>query len=103
MNHFETLSQVYASTDRLDHIFKEMGPYSPVMHVKDISLGPGLVLHLDETIPGNGEQDLVHCLRCFEGIFLEEYGLIEHLKPGLIQEAVRNTRSIATQASVFIE
>ena len=102
VNHFETLSQVYASTDRLDHIFFEMGTYSPVMHIKDISIGKGLVIHLDETVPGNGELDLAHCFRHFQNHHPNNYGLIEHLKPDLIPEAASNTRAIATRAGVQI-
>ena len=44
VNHFQTLQQVYNSTDRLNHIFDVMGPIAPVAHVKDIKvekrLGP---------------------------------------------------------------
>ena len=102
VNHFETLQQVYASADRLDHIFDRMGSESPVMHIKDISVGSGLVLHLDETLPGHGELDLAHCFKRFESLFPDGYGLIEHLKPDLIPEATRNTRAIAADAGVTI-
>ena len=102
VNHFESLDQVYASKARLDHIFDVMGALSPVMHIKDISLGPGLVLHIEEAIPGTGELDLAHCFNCFQTLFPDGYGLIEHLKPDLIPEATRNTRSIAEAAGIPI-
>jgi sugar phosphate isomerase/epimerase len=100
VNHFETLSQVYDSRTRLDHIFSEVGTTSPVMHIKDIAIGSGLVVHLDETVPGNGELDLAHCFQHFENLFPEGYGLIEHLKPDLIPEAAKNTRVILSQAGI---
>lgn len=102
VNHFETLTQVYSSRQRLDHIFLETGSLSPVMHIKDIEIGNKLVVHLDETVPGNGELDLGHCFQCFEKCFPDEYGLIEHLKPERIPEAARNTREIALRAGVRI-
>ncbi len=102
VNHFETLSDVYLSPNRLDDIFAHMGAVSPVMHIKDIKIGPGLVLHLEETVPGLGELDLQHCFRHFERLFPDKYGLIEHLKPNLIPKAAQHTRSIAAQASVLI-
>lgn len=102
VNHFETLGQVYANEDRLDHIFAEMGPLGPVMHVKDISVGNGLVLHINEDIPGNGELNLQHCFRLFEAQHPDEYGLIEHLGMEDIPEATRNTRRIAKEAGVTI-
>lgn len=101
VNHFETLRQVYESRDRLDHIFDVVGTVSPVMHIKDISIGRGLVLHIEECIPGTGELDLAHAFRRFQTIYPTGYGLIEHLKPPQIPEALENTRQIlsATTAS----
>ena len=101
-NHFETLSQVYDSAERLNHIFHEMGTYAPIMHIKDISIGKGLVLHLEETVPGHGELDLAHCFRHFQTRFPNNYGLIEHLPPDRIPEAASNTRDIAARAGVPI-
>jgi sugar phosphate isomerase/epimerase len=102
VNHFESLDQVYASANRLDHIFDTMGTLSPVMHIKDISLGKGLVLHIEESIPGTGELDLAHCFTRFHNLFPDGYGLIEHLAPALIPEATHNTRSIANTANIPI-
>ena len=102
VNHFETLQQVYHSTQRLDHIFSIMGSYAPVMHIKDITIGKGLVLHINEAIPGHGELDMAHCFQNFERLFPNNYGLIEHLPPEHIPEAAKNTRAIAEQASVSI-
>lgn len=102
VNHFETLKQVYQSRARLAHIFEEMGPCGPVMHVKDITLGKGLVLHIEEAIPGTGELDLEYCLQSWEKLYPDGYALIEHLPVGLIPEAVKNTRTIAASAGVPI-
>ena len=102
VNHFESLSQVYESHDGLDQIFSSLGPDSPVMHIKDIAIGPGLVVHLDETVPGDGELDLAHCFRHFESLFPDGYGLIEHLKPDLIPEATQKTRTILANADISI-
>ncbi|MEE2753783.1 MAG: sugar phosphate isomerase/epimerase family protein [Candidatus Latescibacterota bacterium] len=102
VNHFESLSQVYDNRNRLDHVFSEVGASSPVMHIKDIAIGPGLVVHLDETVPGNGELDLTHCFQHFENLFPEGYGLIEHLKPDLIPEAAQNTRAILSEAGINV-
>jgi sugar phosphate isomerase/epimerase len=102
VNHFETLQHVYNSQERLDHIFTEMGAYAPVLHIKDISLGKGLVLHIEETVPDNGELDLVHCFQQFQNLYPDAYGLIEHLPVDQIPEANTNTRAIAAQAGVPI-
>ncbi|MBT3602757.1 MAG: sugar phosphate isomerase/epimerase [Candidatus Latescibacteria bacterium] len=103
VNHFETLQHVYHSQERLDHIFDVMGPYSPILHIKDITLGKGLVLHIEETIPDNGELDLEHCFQKFQNQFPNAYGLIEHLPIDQIPEASTNTRAIATRAGIPIQ
>jgi sugar phosphate isomerase/epimerase len=103
VNHFETLQQVYHSQERLNHIFDTMGAEAPVLHIKDIALGKGLVLHINEAIPGTGELDLVHCFQKFENQFPNAYGLIEHLPIEHIPQANANTRQIATQAGVPIQ
>lgn len=103
VNHFETLQQVYHSQARLDHIFNVMGPDSPILHIKDIALGKGLVLHIEETIPNKGELDLEYCFQKFQNQFPNAYGLIEHLPIDKIPEATTNTRTIAARAGVPIQ
>ena len=57
VNHFQNLDQVYDSTKRIEHIFSIMNPISILGHCKDIKMSPGLVLHIDEEIPGDGDQN----------------------------------------------
>ena len=63
VNHFQNLDQVYDSTKRIEHIFSIMNPISILGHCKDIKMSPGLVMHIDEEIPGDGEVDLATALR----------------------------------------
>ncbi|MEZ4673541.1 MAG: sugar phosphate isomerase/epimerase family protein [Caldilineaceae bacterium] len=79
VNHFQTLAQVYDSTARIDHIFNTMGAISPVGHCKDIRLDDGLVLHISEEIPGDGELDIATVLRRWHALYPEGYMLLEHL------------------------
>ena len=102
VNHFQTLRQVYNSTDRLNHIFDVMGPIAPVAHVKDIKVENGLVLHINEEMPGEGELDLAQALRRFDGFYPEGYGLIEHLPMEKIPAANTNVRRIAAENGIDI-
>lgn len=102
VNHFESLHQVYNSRARIERIFDAMGALAPVCHVKDIAVGSGLVLHLDETVPGEGELDLAAALRRFHAHHPEGYALVEHLPPDLIPRAAENVRRIASEAGVPI-
>ena len=102
VNHFQTLQQVYNSTDRLNHIFDVMGPIAPVAHVKDIKVENGLVLHINEEMPDEGELDLAQALRRFDGLYPDGYGLIEHLPMEKIPLANANVRRIAAENGIDI-
>ena len=102
VNHFQTLRQVYDSEDRLNHIFDVMGPVAPMAHIKDISVQNGLVLHLNEEVPGEGELALGVALKRFDTLYPDGYGLIEHLPAEKIPLANRNVRQIAAENGIHI-
>ena len=102
VNHFQTLRQVYDSEARLNHIFDVMGPVAPMAHIKDINVQNGLVLHLNEEVPGEGELALGVALKRFDTLYPEGYGLIEHLPAEKIPLANRNVRRIAAEHGVTI-
>lgn len=102
VNHFQTLRQVYDSEARLNHIFDVMGPVAPMAHIKDISVQNGLVLHLNEEVPGEGELALGVALKRFEALYPTGYGLIEHLPAEKIPLAAANVRRIAAENGVNI-
>ncbi|MXY97341.1 MAG: sugar phosphate isomerase/epimerase [Gemmatimonadetes bacterium] len=102
VNHFQSLDQAYRSTERLNHIFDVMGPISTVAHIKDISVEPGFVVHMNEEVPGAGVLDLVTAVRRWEEIQPQGYMLVEHLPEDKISTAVANVRRIAAEAGVEI-
>ena len=102
VNHFQTLLQVYNSEARLNHIFDVMGPVAPMAHIKDIRVQNGLVLHLNEEVPGEGELALGVALKRFEALYPDGYGLIEHLPAEKIPLANANVRQIAAENGVRI-
>ncbi len=102
VNHFQSLAQVYGSTERLNHIYDVMGPISTVSHIKDISVEPGFVVHMNEEVPGAGELDLVTAVRRWEALHPDGYMLVEHLPEDKIPTAVANVRRIAAEAGVEI-
>ena len=102
VNHFQTLLQVYNSEARLNHIFDVMGTVAPMAHIKDISVQNGLVLHLNEEVPGEGELELGVALKRFDALYPDGYGLIEHLPAEKIPLANANVRRIAAENGVHI-
>ncbi len=102
VNHFQCLHQVYQSSGWVDHIFDAIGDISPLAHIKDLKVSNGLVLHIDQEVPGEGELDLGLVLRRFDALFPHGYGLIEHLRLEQIPLAVANVRRIAAENGVVI-
>jgi sugar phosphate isomerase/epimerase len=79
VNHFQSLAQVYNSTERINHIFDVMGAVCPIGHCKDISVGNSFAVHLNEDIPGEGELDLATALRRWHALHPNGYMLLEHI------------------------
>jgi len=102
VNHFQSMHQVYNSRDWVNHIFDELGALAPLAHIKDLKVSNGLVLHIDQTIPGEGELDLALTLQRFDALYPNGYGLIEHLPLEQIPQAAANVRRIAAKSGVSI-
>jgi sugar phosphate isomerase/epimerase len=102
VNHFQSMHQVYNSAERLNHIFDHMGPISPVAHCKDIRVRPGLVLHIDEEAPGEGELDMVTALQRWHDLDPDGYMLLEHLGAERYPQAAANVRRICADAGIQI-
>ena len=94
VNHFQNLDQVYDSTKRIEHIFSIMNPISILGHCKDIKMSPGLVLHIDEEIPGDGELDLATALRLWHEVHPDGYMLLEHLPNEQYPRAAANALEV---------
>ncbi|MCH8294329.1 TIM barrel protein [Candidatus Poribacteria bacterium] len=102
VNHFPSLKQVYNSTDFLNHIFDSIGDLAPLAHIKDLKISNGLVLHIDQEVPGEGELDLALMLKRFDILHPNGYGLIEHLSLSQIPLANANIRRIAAESGIDI-
>lgn len=102
VNHFQSLHMVYQNPIWIDHIFDVMGPVAPLAHLKDLKISNGLVMHIDQEVPGEGELDLGRVLRHFHALHPEGYGLIEHLRLDQIPRAAANIRRIAVANGVEI-
>ena len=71
-------------------------------HIKDIRVENGLVLHLNEEVPGEGELEIGVALKHFDALYPDGYGLIEHLPLEKIPLANTNVRKIAAENGVNI-
>ncbi|MDE0609519.1 MAG: sugar phosphate isomerase/epimerase [Anaerolineaceae bacterium] len=80
VNFVKDLDSVYNTTAVIDNFFDELGPCIRSAHLKDVTVGEQLVLHIEEAVPGTGLLDWDRLFRRFEALMPEGYVLIEHLR-----------------------
>ncbi len=76
----------------LDDLFDTLGPDIAAAHIKDVRADDGLVVHIAETVPGDGVLDFATFFRRFDALLPDGYGLIEHLPDEAVPRAVANVR-----------
>lgn len=102
VNHFQNVKQVFDSTARIDRIFDVMGHLCPVGHCKDIRFGKGLVIHIDEEVPGDGLLDLQRALKRWHDMQPDGYMLLEHLPNEKYPRAAANVHRILKEAGIAV-
>jgi hypothetical protein len=73
------IEDAYDTTALLNELFDTLGPYTVCGHAKDFRIEDRLVLHLEETVIGEGLLDQATFLSRFEESCHDGYVLIEHL------------------------
>ena len=98
----EVVASTVTSRPSSRMVFEVMGPICPVGHVKDIRLRDGLVLHIDEEVPGAGELDMDTALRRWHQLYPDGYMLLEHLPAEKYTLASQTVHRIAAAAGIEI-
>jgi len=87
VNFVGSVSQAFSTTEVIDHLFDVLGKYMICGHAKDFFIQDRLVLHIEETVIGEGIVDNAQYLRRFEEVCPEGYLQIEHLPENKIPAA----------------
>ncbi|HVU14271.1 MAG TPA: sugar phosphate isomerase/epimerase [Phototrophicaceae bacterium] len=92
VNFVGDFATAFNTTPMLHDLFDTLGEYAAAAHVKDVTVGDDLVVHIDETVPGRGFMDFDTLLSEFEAYLPEGYAFIEHLPEAQIPEALAFVR-----------
>jgi sugar phosphate isomerase/epimerase len=87
INFIRDLETAYDTTALIHELFDGLGPYIAAAHIKDVYVENRHVIHISETIPGDGIFDFDTFFRRFEALLPEGYGFIEHLPESQIPQA----------------
>jgi sugar phosphate isomerase/epimerase len=87
INFIGDLRTAYNSTALIHDLFDTLGSYIIAAHIKDVCIEDLHVVHISETIPGEGIFDFDTFFQRFEALLPDGYGLIEHLPESQIPQA----------------
>ena len=96
-----SLPEAYYTTGVVDHLFDLLGPYTISAHIKDFYVQDRLVLHLEETVLGDGLLDQETFLRRMQAICPDGYVIIEHLGDDEVLRAKVALDAAARRAGVI--
>jgi len=71
----------------VNDLFDVLDPCIAAAHIKDVYVEDRHVVHISETIPGDGIFDFDTLFRRFEALLPQGYGFIEHLPESQIPQA----------------
>jgi sugar phosphate isomerase/epimerase len=100
VNFVGSLRDAYDTTPLVNHLFDVLGPYTICGHAKDFYVQDRLVLHLEETVIGEGLLDQATYLRRFEQYCPDGYVQIEHLPEDKIPQAREAFYRIGLEAGI---
>ncbi|MDI9496973.1 MAG: sugar phosphate isomerase/epimerase [Bacillota bacterium] len=79
VNVINSLEKYYRNGELIDEWFRKLGPHIRSCHAKDIRLGTGLTLHLDECRPGTGQLDYPTLIRNLRTLGDDACLMLEHM------------------------
>lgn len=102
VNFIPDFATLWDTTALLNDLFDTLGPAIAAAHIKDAYAEERLIVHISETVPGDGCFDFATFFRRFEELLPGGYGLVEHLPDSLVPQAVAYVRQTLTELGLPI-
>lgn len=102
VNFISDLRTAHHTTALINHLFDVLGDHVAAAHIKDVYVEDRHVVHISETIPGDGVFDFDTLFRRFEAALPDGYGFIEHLPESQIPQATVFVRQKLQQLRIPI-
>jgi sugar phosphate isomerase/epimerase len=103
VNMVNSLDTAFHTAPLVNELFDLLGDAVITAHVKDVTVGDALVVHVEECVPGQGYMDHETFLRRFAECCPHGAVLIEHLPPDRVPEARRAMLHFAERAGLEFE
>jgi sugar phosphate isomerase/epimerase len=92
VNFVTDIQTAFHNTALIKDLIRELGPHIPSAHLKDVYVEDRHIVHISETVPGDGTLDWDTLLHGFEKLLPDGYAMIEHLPESLVPQAARFVR-----------
>lgn len=102
VNFIGDFAAAFNTTALLHDLFAQVGQYAAAAHIKDVTVGDDLVVHISEDVPGRGLMDFDTLFTEFEARLPEGYAFVEHLPETQIPEALAFIRRKLDQLQIPI-
>lgn len=102
VNFIPDIQTAFNNRRLLDDLFDQLGPYFAAAHLKDVYIEDRHVVHISETVPGDGILDWNRTLTGFEALLPDGYAIVEHLPESLVPRAAQFVRAKAAQLGITI-
>jgi sugar phosphate isomerase/epimerase len=102
VNFIGDFQKLYHTTRLINDLFDTLGPYTIAAHVKDVYAEDRLVVHISETVPGDGLLDFDTFFRRFEALLPAGYAIIEHLPANLVPQAMAFVQNKLAELGIAI-
>jgi sugar phosphate isomerase/epimerase len=98
-----TFEDYWDTTRLIDNVVKPLGRYCFAAHLKDVSMEPKLIVHMNECPAGTGALDYRHLLMSLDAVMNEsDWAIVEHTPLDRLPEAFRFIRERAGDVGVHI-
>ncbi len=102
VNFIPDIQTAFNNRRLLDDLFDQLGPHFAAAHLKDVYVEDRHVVHISETVPGDGILDWNRTLTGFEALLPDGYAIVEHLPESLVPRAAQFVREKAAQLGITI-
>ena len=101
-NFVQDLPTAFEPGPMIDELFDVLGEHCATVHVKDFYLEDRFIVHISETIPGQGLMDLDRVLQRTAALGPDTYAIVEHLPLGQIAQAKHHLTERASQLGIEV-
>lgn len=102
VNFIPDIQTAFHNRRLLDDLFAQLGPHFASAHLKDVYIEDRHIVHISETVPGDGILDWERTLTGFEALLPDGFAIVEHLPEDLVPRAAAFVRAKLAELGITV-